>query len=369
MSDASDAVPSLERLGFGDRWRALFAPMAEEGFVVARVMRVDRGIATVGTGEALLPAEPAAHLLKTSGTGSRFAVGDWVALAGIGEHDHAIIEAILPRKSAFIRKDPGERDAGQVVAANIDYIFIVQVLSAKGPNLRRLERELVLAWDSGATPVVVLTKLDLVEDADEMRAGVEAITHGVDVHVVSGITGENVEGLRGYTRGNATVAVFGASGVGKSTLINHLVGAEVQETQEIRESDGRGRHTTVAREMVFLPGGGVLIDTPGMRALALWDSEDGIAAAFPDIEALARECRFRDCVHVAEPGCAVLAAKEAGILAEERLASYHRLLGELEANATRADARARGERDRDGRILSKTIKRYFGEHPGKRDRG
>ena len=366
MSDVAEPAPSLARLGYSERWKALFAPMADDDFVPGRVMRIDRGIATVGTGAAVVAAEPAAHLVKTTGIGSRFAVGDWVALAMPETHERAIIEAILPRTSAFVRRQPGERETGQVVAANTDTIFIVQALAPRGPNLRRLERELVIAWDGGATPVVVLTKADLVSaaDADAMREAVGAIAHGVDIQVVSGHTGQNISALRSYAEDDATIALFGASGVGKSTLVNRLVGADVQATREIRDSDGRGRHATVVREMIFLPDSGVIIDTPGMRALALWDADDGVSAAFPDIEEFAHACQFRDCTHTAEPGCAVLAAAETGELTDERLDSYQRLRKELEVSSARQNDKLRAEKKREDKVFSKAARRYWQSHPG-----
>lgn len=371
MTEHAADVPSLVRLGLNSRWEALFAPMAEEGFTLGRVMRADRGLAWVGTGEAIVLAEPAAHLLKSrSGSAgsygeSRFAVGDWVALLVSPEHEKAIIEAILPRSSAFSRKDPSERTTEQVVAANIDYILIVQSLAPNGPNLRRLERELVMAWDSGATPVVVLSKADLVEDPARFRRQVEEIAYGVDVHVVSGLTGEGVEELRGYAIDGATVAMFGASGVGKSTLVNRLVGSEVMRTAEVREYDGKGRHTTVSREMILLPQAGVLIDTPGMRALALWDADSGMSAAFPEIERLAEECRFRDCAHRDEPGCAVVEAAETGVITRERLASYLRLRDEITQTSALRDVAARAERKRQEKVMGRAIKRYLKDHPEK----
>jgi len=356
---------TLVRLGLSNRERALFAPLAEDGFSLGRVMRADRGMAFVGVDGAVLRAEPAVHLLKaTADVDHRVAVGDWVAFARPEGHDLSIIEAILPRSSAFVRKDPGEQTAGQVLAANVDYVLLVQALAPREPNLRRLERELVTAWDSGAQPVVVLNKADLCDEADaeRWREEVVAVALGVDVHVVSGMTGEGVEQLAAYARGHKTVALFGPSGVGKSTLINHLVGHDVQAIGGIRESDGKGRHTTVARELVLLAEEGVLIDSPGMRALALWDVADGVSAAFPDIGRFAEECRFRDCAHTNEPGCAVQAAVEAGELDAARLDSYVRLKKELQHLAAKQDVLARQDQTRNDRTLAKTIRRYHKEH-------
>ena len=321
---------------------------------------MDRGMAFVGIDGAVIRAEPAVHLLKADpDTESRIAVGDWVALARPEGHELAIVEVVLPRSSAFVRKDPGENTVGQVVAANVDVILVVQAFGKRGPNLRRLERELVIAWDSGAKPVVVLNKVDLCADPDPWRDEVGAVALGVDVHVASAVTGEGVDELRAYTEGNRTLAFFGASGVGKSTLVNRLVGAEVRATGAIREADGKGKHVTVSREMVLMPSEGILIDTPGMRALALWEAEEGMSAAFPDIMELAVQCRFRDCVHEAEPGCAVRAAVESEELDADRLESYRRLSRELVHLAEKQDVRARTDRKKGDVQLSKTIRRLY----------
>jgi len=359
-ADRGELPRDLAALGFTERFQALFAPLSEKGLVPGRVSRVDRGLPLVLTEEGPVRAEPAAHLRETAD--GPIAVGDWVALARPEGHDVTIVEAILPRKSAFTRKDPGEQAIGQVMATNVDTVFVVQALAPNGPNLSRLERELVLAWESGAVPAVVLTKADLCLDAEALRDEVAAVALGVDIHLTSAVTGQGVHELHDAIEPDQTVAFFGASGVGKSTLLNALVGADVQATAEVRETDGKGRHTTVAREMFFLPEGGILIDTPGMRALALWDADEGIASAFPDVEELAAGCRFADCTHAREPGCAVRAAVEAGELPERRLDSYLRLKEELDRLVEKQDARARAERSKADRLLSREIKRYHKEH-------
>jgi ribosome biogenesis GTPase len=326
---SDDDRVALEALGWDvarDREaRAAGAPQARPG----RVARVDRGLVTVltaGGGVRVAPGEDG------------LATGDWVL---VGDDDGTPrVVALLARRSAFVRGDPfeGRATASQVVAANVDTVFVVHSLTA-GPNLRRLERELVLVYESRADPVVVLTKADLVDDAAGAVGAVGGVAPAVDVVVTSSVTGAGVDALRGYGTGHRTIALIGASGVGKSTLINRLVGADVQPTGAVRAGDQRGRHTTTARELVVVPGGGVLVDTPGLRAVSLWESDEGFAQAFADVEALAAQCRFHDCAHGAEPGCAVRAAVERGDLDAARLDSYVRLDRELDAVARRREER------------------------------
>lgn len=335
----TDPNDALRDLGLNDAVVDLFAPLAAQGMLLGRVVRVDRGMPLVHLGpRGAVRAEPAPHLIRgADAVANRVAVGDWVALGRPMGHDLHIIEAIIPRTSVFVRKDPGERTGEQVVAANVDLVIVVQTASAE-PNLRRLERELVLAWDSGALPMVVLSKIDRFEGdrADLVRA-IQGVAPGVQVLLTSAETGEGIEELRARLRPGTTATLLGSSGVGKSTLVNALVGEELQETREVREADGKGRHTTVAREIVSVPGGGVIIDTPGMRALAMWDVDRGMSLAFSDVEALADACRFRDCAHLDEPGCAVRAAIASDDLAARRLDSYLDLRAELEELARRRE--------------------------------
>ena len=236
---------------------------------------------------------------------------------------------MLPRRSAFVRRASfeGNRAEAQTIAANIDVVMLLHGLTSP-PNPRRLERELVLAWDSGARPVLVLTKTDLVDDPEPAVAAMREVAPGVDIRVASGITGDGVEVLRGYAANNATIALLGASGVGKSTLVNALVGHGRMVTAEVREGDQRGRHTTTASELIRLVEGGWLVDTPGVRAVSLWSSGRGIENAFADVFDLMDHCRFRDCKHDDEPDCAVTAAVAAGQLDPKRLDSMKRLVAE-----------------------------------------
>jgi ribosome biogenesis GTPase len=266
------------------------------------------------------------------------AVGDWV---GLGD---GLIREVLPRRSAIVRQAAGRTSDSQTLAANVDLAFVVTSL---GPDLepRRIERYLVTIWESGAMPEIVLTKADRFDDPWEQVAEVEAVALGVPVHVVSAITGLGVEALRARLQPGATAVLLGSSGVGKSTLVNRWVGHELMAVKETRADDDEGRHTTTHRELIQLPGGGVIIDTPGIRELQLWDG-GGIDEAFSDVEELASACRFNDCSHNTEPGCAVKAALSSGELSRERYASWLKLQRELRAIAIRSDARLRREEKR-----------------------
>ncbi len=345
MSDDAPTTP-LRTLGYDEEVADAFAPWRERGSTLGRVVRVDRGKYFLATEAANVLAELSLGVAHGS---SRPVVGDWVAVDADQSLEIPQIEAVLPRRSVFERGDPGKPTTRQVVAANIDWVFLVHALGGDGPNPRRLERELVLAWESGARPVVVLNKTDLVPDVaalEEARAQAEAVAIGTPVHFTSTVTGEGVEDLRAYTSPGHTVALLGASGVGKSTIVNRLAGQELQDTGEVREFDSKGRHTTIARELIPLPGGGVVIDTPGMRALAMWEADSGLAKTFPDVADRAEGCRFADCGHRGEPGCAVLAAVEAGVLPRERLDSYLKLQAELDDIAERQVVRERAQRGR-----------------------
>jgi len=251
---------------------------------------------------------------------------------------------VLPRRSAIVRQAAGKTSDAQTLAANVDIAFIVTSL---GPDLepRRIERYLVTIWESGAVPEVVLTKADRLEDPFAQLAEVEAVALGVRVHVVSGLTGQGCDELRARLQPGITAVLLGSSGVGKSTLVNRFAGSERMAVQETRVDDDEGRHTTAHRELIELPGGGLVIDTPGIRELQLWDS-GGIDEAFADVEALAAGCRFNDCTHATEPGCAVNAALASGELDADRYGSWVKLQRELRAIAVRSDARLRREEKR-----------------------
>jgi ribosome biogenesis GTPase len=345
---------TLEDLGWNDFFAAAFAPYAEQGLVPARVT-AQKGLNQVSTGEAEHFADLAGklrHELKGPESPGHPAVGDWVALRLPTGEGRAMIHAILPRRSKFSRKSAGQRTEEQVVAANVDTIFLVSGLDGDF-NPRRIERYLTAAWDSGAQPVVVLNKLDRCPDPEACLLETEAIALGVPVHRVSALTGENCEELAAYLVPGRTVGFLGSSGVGKSTLINRLLGRDVQRTGEVREGDDRGRHTTTHRELFRAPGGGLLIDTPGLREIQLWEGDQGIESAFPEIEELAERCRFGDCRHQGEPGCAVEAAAASGELPAERLESYRKLQRELRQIHIRQDEMARLQEKKRNKVLHK----------------
>ena len=325
-------------------WNAGLAEQLDPGLVPGRVTAAHRAAYDVQTAEAVVRTRLPGRMLHQN---ADVAVGDWV---GLGD---GLIRTVLARHSALVRNAAGRATPAQTLAANIDVAFIV---SSLGPELepRRIERYLVTIWESGATPEVVLTKDDRIDDAEPMVAEVEAVALGVPVHVVSAITGQGMDELRARIAPGRTAVLIGSSGVGKSTIVNTFVGHELMAVREVRADDDEGMHTTSHRELILLPGGGVVIDTPGIRELQLWDSSDGgMGETFSDVEELAAECRFNDCTHTSEPGCAVLAAVEAGTLANDRLQSWRKLQRELRAIAIRHDHLLRKQETRKWKLLGK----------------
>jgi ribosome biogenesis GTPase / thiamine phosphate phosphatase len=340
----------LEELGWNAFFADAFEPYKRDDTIPARV-----AVRHHGPCELLTERGPLGGI-----TSGRFgeadlpAVGDWVVARPLPEERKAVIEAVLPRRSAFTRKEAWNRTVEQVVAANVDTLFLV---SAFGPDLnpRRMERYLTGAWESGAEPVIVLNKADLSADPAAEAAAIEAVAFGVAVHVVTATAAEGVEPLRSYLARGRTVALLGSSGVGKSTLVNHLAAKRVMKTRDLRQ-DGRGRHTTSHRELVPLPGGALLLDTPGMRELQLWAGEEALDSTFDDVASLFGECRFRDCSHEQEPGCAVQAALQDGSLPRERYESWRKLQRELRRLEIRKDARLRAEARKEIRRFSRNLR-------------
>jgi ribosome biogenesis GTPase / thiamine phosphate phosphatase len=331
----------LDSLGWTPALEDQFTPLAADGLEPARVAVEHRGAYLLYTARGEQPAELAGRLRHgATARGELPAVGDWVAVTPT---EPALVQAVLPRKTKFSRlaaSDHGQT-IEQVVAANVDVVFLVAGLDGD-LNLRRLERYLALGWESGAEPVVVLTKADLCADVDAAVLDVESTAVGVSVHAVSNVTGEGVDSLAAYFAEGCTVAALGSSGVGKSSLVNRLAGEELMATGEVR-ADGRGRHTTSNRQLLLLPGGGLFLDTPGMRELRLWESEEGLSQTFDDVAAAAALCRFGDCSHEREPDCGVRSALADGTLTRERYESWKKLQGELRHLAVKQDARLRSE--------------------------
>ncbi|WP_328421772.1 ribosome small subunit-dependent GTPase A [Streptomyces sp. NBC_00443] len=360
-SASSASSHPLAQYGWDEGWEAEFAPYAEQDLLPGRVVRVDRGqcdvVTPVGTVRAdtefVVPRDP----MKVVCT------GDWVAVDPEGS-DPLYVRTLLPRRTAFVRSTSSKRSEGQVLATNIDHVVICVSLAVE-LDLGRIERFLALAmsdsggeaplhtsalsWESGAQPVVVLTKADLVPDAvtlSHLVQDVEKTAPGVPVLSVSAVDGDGLDVLVAVVSGGTSV-LLGQSGAGKSTLANALLGEDVMEVQAARDVDGKGRHTTTTRNLLALPGGGVLIDTPGLRGVGLWDAEAGVGQVFSEIEELAGRCRFQDCAHESEPGCAVRSAVDAGELPERRLESYRKLMRENRWIVAKTDARLRAEIKKD----------------------
>jgi ribosome biogenesis GTPase / thiamine phosphate phosphatase len=351
----------LAQLGWTDRLVKAFAPHAADGLVPGRVSLEHTHIYRVLTADGEVLARVSGRLRHQAAGRRDFpAVGDWVAIELPATSGDARIMALLPRHSRFSRRAAGDPTEEQIVAANIDTVFLVAGLDGDF-NPRRIERYLLVALDSNARPVIVLNKADLVEDAARRSAEIEAIAQGVPVHAVSCRQPESLDVLRQYLGEGQTGALLGSSGVGKSTIVNRLIGHDLLRTRDVRESDSRGRHTSTARQLVLLPGSGVLIDTPGMRELQLWDSGEGAAGAFADIETLAAGCRFRDCRHRQEPGCAVRAAAAAGELSHVRLESYLKLQDEQAHQARQLDVRAQLDEKRRSKLQTRALNKRLKE--------
>lgn len=345
----NNSASLLNRFGWDVQVETQFSQYRAQGLIPGRVIKVDRSRCDVYTSAGPVTA-------GTRALTSAVCTGDWVAVSSAAPLE---IVAILPRRSAITRASSDRTSHTQILAANVDVTVVVTSLAAPlKPG--RVERLVALGWESGTQPLVVLTKADLAGHAAATRSDVAALAPGVDVLTTSTTTGEGLDALAAHITG--TGVLLGPSGAGKSSLVNALLGEHRLATQDVRPTDSKGRHTTVHRELIPLPNGGVLIDTPGLRGIGLQDAADGIEKAYADIEALAAQCRFRDCQHRAEPGCAVLHAVESGSLQQSRLERYRKVLRESEWATARGDARLRNEREKAGKAQSREIRAMYKSH-------
>lgn len=350
----------LTALGWDEQLAAAFDALRFDADVEpARVAIEFNYLYRVWTAHGALEATVSGRLKHRAASRSELpAVGDWVAIRRQPDQDKGAIVAVLPRRSGFSRRMAGAVTDEQVVAANVDVVFIVMGLDTDF-SVRRLERYLLLAHEGGASPVVVLTKPDLADEVGARVAQVISVAGSVSVHVVNPKSRAGIQHVSAHLTPGCTGALLGSSGVGKSTIINRLAGKDIRKTAEVRKSDQKGRHTTAHRELIVLPHGGLIIDTPGMRELQLWDAGEAVREAFDDVEALAIECRFTDCRHREEPRCAVKAAVAAGRLRIDRLEGYLKLQDELLALARQQDERALLEQKRQAKIMGKALKKHL----------
>lgn len=359
MQRHSTSTAELARFGWDEQWAEAFAPVARPEVQPGRVVIEFNHIYRVVTAEGEIEAGAAGRLKHRATRRSDLpAVGDWVALRRLPSHERGSIVGVLPRRSKFARKAAGNVTDEQVVAANVDVVFVVMALDGDY-NLRRLDRYLLLTRESGAAAVVLLTKPDLATDLAAQVADAVARAGDAPVHVLSPRTTQGLEQVGPYLGVGRTAALLGSSGVGKSTIINRLVGVERQRTRDVREADSRGRHTTTNRELVLLPDGGLIIDTPGMRELQLWDVGGAMRETFDDVEALAGHCHFTDCRHRGEPRCAVASAIAAGDLPQERLDAYLKLQDEIAGVERQQDVRAQLEQKRQSKIMGKALRQHL----------
>ena len=352
-------MPALEDLGYAATFAAALQNLARPSLEPARVAGEERDLFHVLTASGPLSAAISGRLRHEALRREDLpAVGDWVAVERDRYGGRATIHHVLPRRSALRRKAADRVAEAQVVAANVDTVFLVNSLN-RDFNPRRVERYLVMVWESGARPVVLLNKSDQCGDVDVKLVEMEQAAQGVPVHAISARLGTGLEALADYLPPGHTGAVLGTSGVGKSTIVNHLLGFERQATGEVREDDQRGRHTTTSRELVTTPSGVVLLDSPGMRSVGMWEIDEGLADAFADIEALAQNCRFSDCSHGTEPGCAVQAAIRDGTLPRQRLESQQKLARESAAMAMRLDPQMRAAERAKWKAIHKSVRNHM----------
>ena len=356
---------TLAELGWDDFFARAFAPWAAGGCTPARVTLELKGYCEVTGESGALLGECSGRFIHGAASPADFpAIGDWVAVTPQpGEASRVAIQAVLPRRTKFSRRSAGEEEIEQVVAANVDTVFLVSSLDGNH-HLHRLERYLAAAWESGAEPVVLLNKADLAADTSGVEEEIAGVAPAVPVFVISAQTRRGLKALEPWLQPGRTIALLGSSGVGKSTLINRLMGGAVQATQEVRDADGKGRHTTTQRELLLAPSGAIIIDTPGMREIQPWAADAGWRAAFADVAGIAAGCKFRDCTHTVEPGCAVRAALEDGSLDPARWASYLRLQRATAHEVRRVDRPAQQQYKNQVKKATKALRRRVQEKSG-----
>ena len=358
MSPGSESHRALQALGWDEERETAFEPLRREGLEPARVAVQHRTGYGLLAGDRECFGEVSGRFFQTGFPASeRPVVGDWVAASLRPTEGTATITEVLERRTWFSRKVPGDQIVEQVLAANLDRVFVVSGLD-RDFNPRRIERYITLVTAGSAEPVILLNKADLTDELDEQIEVVRSVAPGVPVVVLSALEGEGLEELQEFLQPATTAALVGSSGVGKSTIINQLVGEELLPTAEVRAGHGKGRHTTTRRELIQLPGGALLIDTPGLRELQLWGDEEALRGSFPEIERLGRECRFRDCRHEQEPGCAVLAAVESGELSGERLESWRRQQREMAFQIRKLDPERRDEENKRIARIQKQFRKF-----------
>jgi ribosome biogenesis GTPase len=355
----------IQDLGWDAYFEALWSESARDGCVPARVVSQQRGLwRVVGDFEECW-AEPSGKFRKESEAGGDWpAVGDWVSVELRAEKQNALIQGVLTRRSRFVRKVAGKQIAEQVIVANIDVALVVAALDGDF-NARRIERYLAQCWESGARPAIVLNKTDACAESKELAAEIARIAMGAPIFLVSAKTGEGLDVLEASLRKGQTIVLLGSSGVGKSTLVNRLLQEERQTTHAVRESDSRGRHTTTSRELFVMPSGAMIIDTPGLRELQLWNAAEGLTQTFADVDELASQCRFTNCQHQQEPGCAVQAAIGASILDADRLESWRKLQREQEFLARKVDPEIGAAQKKRIKISMRQVRKNYQE----RDKG